>query len=78
MSKQVVQYRELQFNGLSHVGPWLSPVGQWVQVVPVDHPDTIGVLNGYWATTSQVVSYDETTGQFETQNTLYVPEGSLE
>ena len=64
LKKQVVRYSGLLFTPI---------VGQSATVYPVDHPDMERVTNGQMAYTSSVVSYDETTGQFETQNTLYVP-----
>jgi len=65
-NKQVVKYTSVTFTA--------SPVvGGHAFVVPVDHPDTVFVKNGHEAFTSQIVSYDETTEQFETLYTLYVP-----
>lgn len=64
-NKKVVKYSEI-----------LSPLiaeGYPVWLIPVDHPDTEDVTNGKPALTSNVVSYDETTGEFETTYTLYVP-----
>jgi hypothetical protein len=46
--------------------------GQHAFVFPVDH-DSVYVTNTKVAMTSLVVKYDETTGEFETQNSLYVP-----
>jgi hypothetical protein len=68
MSKKVVQYSAI--HSPIHVG--LS-----VTLTPVDHPDTYNVTNGMPAYTSDVVSYDETTGFIETKYTLYVPEGAV-
>ena len=65
MTKQVVHYRAgSAFN---------VHVGQRASVIPLDHPDTVLVENGYTATTSRVVSYDANTGEFETLNSLYKP-----
>lgn len=65
MKKQVVKYSALLHTPV---------IGESCMVVPADHPDTINVTNGELAYTSRVVSYDEATGLFETQNTVYVPE----
>lgn len=48
-------------------------VGLSAFVTPIDHPDTDNVTNTMVARTSRVLSYDETTGEFETMNTLYKP-----
>jgi hypothetical protein len=56
-----------------------DPIGHSVLVVPVDHPGHDGrVTNTKLATTSAVQSYDETTGIFETKNTVYVPAAALD
>lgn len=70
VEKQVVRYSEVQFIGPLSNG---SVVGNRAIVTPVDHPDTTYVVNGLPATTTEIVSYDEVTEQFETRNTLYVP-----
>lgn len=49
-------------------------VGESAFVFPLNHPDTYNVPNGYHANTTTVVKYDETTGVFETKNTVYSPE----
>jgi hypothetical protein len=48
-------------------------VGLRASVVPLDHPDTVFVTNGYEAITSAVQWYNEETGVFETLNSRYVP-----
>lgn len=48
-------------------------VGQRALVVPMDHPDTVNVPNGFHAYTSEVIVYNSETGEFETQNNRYVP-----
>lgn len=59
-----------------------SPSMYWIQVgfsahvTPLDHPNHLEghrVTNGLPIRTSTVLSYDEETGEFETQNTKYVP-----
>lgn len=42
-------------------------------VLIVNHPDTFNVTNGRHATTTEVLSYDTTTGVFETKNSIYTP-----
>lgn len=69
--KQVVKYSSVTFPSAVIAG--LDVVGTSAYVVPVDHP-SIWVTNGKVATTSPIVEYDETTGIFETLNTVYVPE----
>lgn len=71
--KKIVQYSAAYF------GAYENPVSHSVSVQTVDHPGPFyfGEQNGDMLTTSAVVSYDETTGIFETQNTVYVPVGSL-
>ena len=64
--KNVVHYSSVQF-----LGPAI--VGSRALVTPLDHPDTLNVQNGLEALTTEVISYDEVTEQFETRNTLYVP-----
>lgn len=53
------------------IGPIV--VGRSATVFPVDHYNTTLVSNKKHAFTSTVVSYDQETGKFETQNTQYVP-----
>ena len=53
------------------IGPIV--VGRSATVFPVDHPNTELVSNTTFVHTSPVVSYDQETGKFETQNTQYVP-----
>lgn len=69
--KKVVQYTFVTFWGGD------SPVGNHASVVTVDHPGPFyyGEKNGDTLDTSRIVSYDETTEIFETQNTVYVPAG---
>lgn len=45
-------------------------VGSHANIIPVDHPR--GHLNGRWCVTSQIISVDGDTGDFETLNTRYV------
>ena len=47
-------------------------IGERAVVVPVDHTSHF-VRNGEAAITSRVVAIDETTGTFETANSIYVP-----
>lgn len=65
--KQVVLYTDL----LDCV------VGCSATVIPLDHP-SYRVINGRLCYTSEVLSYDPVTGDFETRNTLYKrAEGSV-
>lgn len=48
-------------------------VGMGAYVWPIDHQSD-RVSNNSYAHTSKVVSYDKTTGEFETLNTRYIPE----
>lgn len=65
--KAHVKYSTVQFlNGE-------NPIGGRAYVVPVDHTSPY-VTNGKTAITSRIVDYDETTGIFETLNTIYIPE----
>lgn len=70
MDKKIVKYSAL----------YSIAVGQSATVVPVDHTNPLRgeddprrVVNGQVAYTSAVQSYDETTGIFETRNSIYVP-----
>ena len=63
MNKPVVHYRELCFPPV---------IGESAALYPVDHPSPY-VSNTRVATTSAVVSYDEATGELETENTIYMP-----
>ena len=40
---------------------------------PIDHPDTNWVSNASYVLTSRMISQDLETGEFETENTRYVP-----
>lgn len=65
MSKKVVRYTSAAY----------IKVGASALVTSGDHPD-IGIVGElYGLHTSRVISYDETTGIFETLNTVYVPMG---
>jgi hypothetical protein len=64
MTKKVVHYRR-DFN-------YYINVGQGASVYPVDHPSAF-VSNMRICHTSTVLWYDETTGEFETKYTKYVP-----
>lgn len=59
--KPVVQYLPNAWNYVN--------VGQRASVYALNHPH----LGADRISTSKVVSYDSNTGEFETQNTLYVP-----
>lgn len=48
-------------------------VGLSAFITPIDHPDTDNVTNTMVARTSRVITYDASTGEFETVNTLYKP-----
>lgn len=48
-------------------------VGYAAFVTPIDHPDAERVSNTRPVQTSRVLSYDVSTGEFETMNTLYKP-----
>lgn len=61
--KPVVRYKP--------VGGTEIEVGYRARVIPLDHPSPL-IDNGYYASTSPVLSYDPETGNFETQNTRYV------
>jgi hypothetical protein len=67
--KKVVQYAVTPHTSIQ--------VGMGALVSPVDHPDTENVTNGLHAFTSEVLSYDTETGEFETLNTKYVPQKSV-
>lgn len=47
-------------------------VGKRVLVTPVDHPSPL-VSNTKLVLTSEVLSYNQLNGEFETQNTYYKP-----
>lgn len=54
------------------------PFGGSALLFPVDHPNHLeghDVSNTKMATTSKVISWDESSGRIETQNTVYYPEG---
>jgi len=70
MTKPIVKYASMYFFGFT------DPIGHSVFVVPVDHPGHAS--NGKFTTTSAVKSYDETTGIFETKNTVYVPAPNID
>lgn len=48
-------------------------VGTSAFVTPIDHPDSERVSNTRPVQTSKVLSFDISTGEFETMNTLYKP-----
>jgi len=62
--KQVVSYRPTMADVIQ--------VGNSAWINPIDHPSEY-VSNKSLARTSKVISFDEKTGVFETQNTVYVP-----
>ena len=64
MEKKVVHYDRLA---------GVQQIGERVILIPVDHPDTVNVTNGRYATTSKVESWDITSGRIETRNTIYIP-----
>ncbi len=65
MPKKVVHYyRNREHNFIK--------VGQGAAVYPTDHPSAL-VSNMRICHTTKVLWYDETTGEFETENTKYVP-----
>lgn len=66
-NKAHVKYSTVQFSNSE------NPVEGRAYVVPVDHTSPY-VTNGEVALTSPIVDYDETTGIFETMNTIYIPE----
>lgn len=49
-------------------------IGHPCFLFPVDHPDSERVTNLNMVRTSNVVSYDVSTGRIETENTIYIPE----
>lgn len=54
----------------THIG-----LGSSAVVTPVDHPNSSGlIVNGYPIRTSRVISLTVETGEFETDNTIYIPE----
>lgn len=66
--KKIVQYFGSHFHG--------NPVGENIFLKAIDHPNfprqhITAVI------TSVVLAYDEATGHIETENTLYVPEGTV-
>lgn len=60
MTKKIVHCTEIMPGSA-----WASntPGGRAI-VKPVDHPDTERVSNANWATTSEIISFDEETGIF--------------
>lgn len=75
-NKKIVQYTSVTFIGLAFgLG---TPVGHGARVLTIDHPSfTLEEQStGGGLDTSRVTSYDETTGIFETLNTVYVPAGA--
>lgn len=60
--KPVVRYKALA----------VCKVGDEALVFPLDHPGN-RVSNAKVARTSRVVRYDRRSGEFETENTRYVP-----
>jgi len=65
--KPIVRYRE--------VAAGLVRVGYTATVVALNHPSPL-IRSGDMVDTSTVVSYDPTTGRFETQNSIYELERS--
>ena len=59
-AKPVVYYKSLMY----------CKVGEAALVFPTDHPKR---SNTQAVRTSNVVSYDQATGEFETRNTRYTP-----
>lgn len=69
MSKPIVHYNQ-SFKAIV--------VGEAAMVQPIDHYATDRVSNTKPVFTSKVVSYDKSSGEFETMNTKYVfVEGTL-
>lgn len=59
-----------------YIDPLYIEVGQRATVTPVNHTNPLPnqfVINGQIAHTSRVLAYDQTTGVFETLNTIYKP-----
>lgn len=48
-------------------------VGESAIIFGVNHPDKVNCPTGLMVYTSRVVSFDEITGVFETENTTYSP-----
>ena len=63
--KQIVHYDNFK--------PTTIVVGKCATVFPIDHPDSVNVSNQVMVMTSLVLSHDPATGEFETQNSKYVP-----
>lgn len=63
--KRVVQYD-------SSKGVMQHPCGG-VLLWPIDHPDTERVSNASFVLTSNLVRQNLNTGEFETENTRYLP-----
>ncbi len=59
--KKVVTYSQLVY----------CEKGGQALVIPTNHPDCRNVANERPARTSEVLRYDEATGEFETLNTIY-------
>jgi hypothetical protein len=67
MNKPIVHYSKLLY----------CEVGERAQVVPVDHTNHARgqyAINGRMNVTTKVLAYDSITGEFETENTVYVKE----
>ena len=67
-SKPVVRYRECMENQVYK--------GNCAIIMPIDHPSDDVSNSGMPAITSRIIqSYDD--GVFETENTIYKPEGGI-
>ena len=67
MEKQIVHYTPTDHDYIK--------VGDSANVYPTDHTSFL-VSNSRICHTSQVLSYDEVTGVFETLNSIYKPVGA--
>jgi hypothetical protein len=66
MTKKIVHYNPEETVRIA--------VGGSAVIFPIDHPDSGYVSNTMLAVTSTVLWYDESTGEFETLNTIYKPQ----
>ncbi len=66
MEKPIVEYDASKFVYIS--------LGFSAEIWPLNHPNPRGsVSNTTHVRTSKVITHDEKTGEFETQNTIYKP-----
>ena len=72
--KPVAEYRRGSLLGIPNVGwPTNIQLVSHHRTNPIYAENPSYLFDGDIATTSAVMSYDERTGEFETQNTKYIP-----